>query len=177
MVGRASLANSGVGRVRFCRWKVHYPPTTGSVQFETRAPLRELNGMKKTTNKKTKTKARPGRSKAETRVIPTYKMYYIFSEIKNVGTDAPNYKTFYSTIDLWIKARTETLALALAKRWMADAEWEFKSRFLITEVERGFARFGSLIDPLAFSDEEADEWEEHYDVANTDGIDYAFSHF
>jgi len=48
---------------------------------------------------------------------------------------------------------------------------------ILAKVDPGFARIGSMMDPPAFTEEEADEWTEHYAVAEDEGYTFAFNHY
>ena len=104
-------------------------------------------------------------------------IYWILADIKNVSAEAKDYAGMHSTIELWIKEKSRARATAFAKRWLGEDEWQFKKNFLITEVTPGFARLGAMSNPPVFSNDEADEWLEHFRVADTEGIDYAFAHY
>jgi hypothetical protein len=104
-------------------------------------------------------------------------IYWVFGDIKNTGVYAADYANFDSAVQLWIKAKRKSTAIALAKRWLKEDDWQLIGSLSATKADAGLARLASMLDPTLLSDEEADEWVEHFRIADTQGLDYEFGHY
>ena len=121
-----------------------------------------------TTKNKVRTKTR-GRVKSTS-------IFWLPAAIKRVANDAHDYAVMDSAIQVWIKAFTKDNAIALTKQRLVVEGWQLKKVYLVTKVDPGFARIISMMDPLAFSDDEADKWTEQYWIAEAEGFSCSFAH-
>jgi hypothetical protein len=103
-------------------------------------------------------------------------IFWLVAGAKRVARDAHDYAHMDSVVQVWIKAGRKDAAMAFAKRQLVAHGWQLKKVILMTKVDAGFARIGSLMDPPVFTDDEADEWTERYYVADADGICCLFEH-
>jgi hypothetical protein len=103
-------------------------------------------------------------------------MFFLMAPVKRAAIDAKDYAQLNWSVEVWVKATRKDAAVALAKRTLDADGWEMKNPRLVTEVTPGFARIGSMMDPPAFSEDEADEWTEQYFVADVQGFACSFTH-
>ena len=103
-------------------------------------------------------------------------MYYLGAEVRRSRRD-PDYAELNTTVEAWIKATSEDQAREFSIQQLLSDGWRVTKIHVLAKVDPGFARIGSMMDPPAFTEEEADEWTEHYEVAESEGYTFAFSHY
>jgi hypothetical protein len=104
-------------------------------------------------------------------------VYYLCGDVKCVTSEAQEYAHLKTSVEIWISAARKDSAARLARRQLEIEGWRFKKLTINTKVPPGFARIGSMMDPPVFSDEEADEWNEQYRLAEVKGFAYSISHY
>ena len=103
-------------------------------------------------------------------------IFYLLAGLQRVGREAEDYAHMCSSIQAWIKATGKDAATESIKRRLSAEEWRLRKPLLLSRVDAGFARLGSLMEPPVFSDEEADEWTQQYRIAEVEGFSCLISH-
>lgn len=116
-----------------------------------------------------------GNMKAMTGEKPkSISIFWLCAAVKRVADDAQDYAHMDSSTQVWVKAARKDAAVALARRQLAAEGWQLNKVYMASKVTPGFARMGSMVDPPAFTEEEADEWTEQYHVAAAEGFSCLF---
>lgn len=103
-------------------------------------------------------------------------IFYLYANVSR-SIQESDYAKLQSCVEAWMKATSEDKALELVTDRLLAEGWRITKRH---GMVRGFpclATIGAMLDPPIFSEEEADEWLEQYQVAEAEGFSCIFKHY
>lgn len=103
-------------------------------------------------------------------------VFYLGADIRR-STKGPDYAKLHSCVEAWMKAPSEDEALESVTHQLLTEGWRITKVHCLVSVSPGFARIGAMVDPPVFSEEEADEWTEQYEIADAEGCAFIFKHY